>query len=262
MPTLLAASHLAKRFGENRVLDGVDLTIERGAFVSLVGPSGCGKTTLLRILAGLEPASAGAIAISRGAAGYRPRVGIVFQDAALFPWRTALENVEYGQEIAGVPRRERRAASRRLLQAFGLAGCEERMPAELSGGMKQRVALARALVTDPDLLLLDEPFSAVDDQLREALQAWLLEIRARRNVTVLFATHGIAEAVFLADRVVVLSPRPARIAGVVEVDLPHPRQRSSHAAVELERAVRALLETQDAPSHEIGRYGALGSRVR
>jgi NitT/TauT family transport system ATP-binding protein len=262
MPALLAASHLAKRFGRSLVLDRLDFTLERGAFVSLVGPSGCGKTTLLRILAGLEPASGGAIAIDGGGAGHRPRIGIVFQDAALFPWRTALENVEYGLELAGTPRGERRAASRRLLHAFGLAGCEERTPAELSGGMKQRVALARALVTDPDLLLLDEPFSAVDDQLREALQAWLLEIRARRNVTVLFATHGIAEAVFLADRVIVLSPRPARIAGVVEVDFPHPRQRSSHAAVELEGAVRALLDAHGAPSPELRTLGAPATHVR
>ncbi len=243
MGASLSTTALAKRFGAATVFEGIDLEVRRGELVGVVGPSGCGKSTLLRVLAGLEPASAGAIAYG---GCMPPRIGLASQDPALFPWRTSVENVEYGLALERVPATVRREAAMALLAAFGLSGSEHRLPRELSGGMRQRVSLARALVTRPDLLLLDEPFSAVDDQTREALQDCLLQVRARRQVAGVFVTHSIPEAVHLCDRVLVLTSSPARLAGCVHIDLPYPRERSSCAASELERSVRAMLQAGNA----------------
>jgi NitT/TauT family transport system ATP-binding protein len=188
-------------------VDGVDLEVRGGELVAILGPSGCGKSTLLRLVAGLDAPQGGEVAV--GAA--RRRVSFVFQDAHLLPWRTVQRNVELPLELAGASRAERAASATRLIAQVGLADAAGRYPAQLSGGMRMRASLARALVTDPELLLLDEPFAAVDEITRHRLDEQLRALCAARPLTVLFVTHSIAEAAFLAERVVVLSPRPARV---------------------------------------------------
>ncbi|GAA1501245.1 ABC transporter ATP-binding protein [Kitasatospora kazusensis] len=201
-------------------VDSVDLDIEAGEFVVLVGPSGCGKSTLLDLLGGLTAPTSGQILL-----GGRPVTGpgldrsTVFQQYALLPWRTAQGNVEFGLEARGVPRRQRAGLAREYLELVGLTGFEDRHPHELSGGMKQRVAIARSLAGDPDVLLMDEPFAALDAQTRESLQAELLRIWERTGKTVVFITHGIEEAVYLGQRVAVLTSRPGRVKEVVPIDL-------------------------------------------
>ena len=205
-------------------LGGVSFGVGAGEFVAVVGPSGCGKSTLLRIVAGLAAPSGGEVRVGGAAVrGPRADVGLVFQRPVLLPWRTARGNVLLPAEVL---RRDRAAARRRadeLLELVGLGGFGERYPAELSGGMQARVAIARALAHDPPLLLMDEPFGALDALTREELGRELLRVWDAERKTVLFVTHGIAEAVLLADRVVVLTPRPGRVAEVVAVDLPRPR---------------------------------------
>ena len=191
-------------------VDGVDLEVRAGEVVAILGPSGCGKSTLLRLVAGLDAPQAGTVDVSAAAARDR-RVSFVFQDAHLLPWRTVRRNVELPLELAGAGSPARAAAAGRMIARVGLADAADRHPAQLSGGMKMRASLARALVTDPDLLLLDEPFAAVDEITRHYLDEQLLALWAERRITVLFVTHSIAEAAFLAERIVVLSPRPARV---------------------------------------------------
>jgi NitT/TauT family transport system ATP-binding protein len=207
------------------VLGGVDLTIRRGEFITLVGPSGSGKSVLLDVIAGLTEASSGVAEID-GDAVTRPHPGTayVFQQYALFPWRTALENVEYALEVRGVGRKERRERARAYLDLFGLRAFEDRYPSQLSGGMQQRVAIARALANDPEVLLMDEPFAALDAQTRDILQSELLRIWEQIKTTVVFVTHSIDEAIFLADRIVVMTARPARVKEIIEIDLPRPRE--------------------------------------
>jgi NitT/TauT family transport system ATP-binding protein len=249
----LHVSGLVKRFGATSVLDGIDLELRKGTFASVVGPSGCGKTTLVRILAGLEPASGGTVCLA-GEAVVRPapRVGVVFQEHALFPWRTALENVELGLEFAGVPGKTRRAAAREMLRAFGLAGCESRYPGQLSGGMRQRVALARTLVTGPELLLMDEPFNALDPRARAGVQRFLLQLWQERRDTVLFVTHSLDEAVLLSDEVIVLSPAPARVLDVVHLDLPRPRDPAGLAESVMRKRLLAQLDAASSPGRASG----------
>jgi NitT/TauT family transport system ATP-binding protein len=201
-------------------LDDVNLEIAGGEFLALVGPSGCGKSTLLDLLGGLTEPTAGRILVD-GVPVTGPGLdrGIVFQQYALFPWRTALGNVEFGLEAKGVSKRERSEKARDYLHLVGLEGFEGRYPHELSGGMKQRVALARSLAFDPQVLLMDEPFAALDAQTREALQNELLRIWASTGKTVLFITHGIDEAVYLGQRVAVMTSRPGRIKEVVDIGL-------------------------------------------
>jgi len=206
------------------VLDGVDLTINRGEFITLVGPSGSGKSVLLDVIAGLTEATSGVARID-GIEVAKPhaRTAYVFQQYALFPWRTALQNVEYALEVRGVAAAERREKARYFLHLFGLKGFEDRFPSQLSGGMQQRVAIARALSTDPQVLLMDEPFAALDAQTRDILQSELLRIWEQIKTTVVFVTHAIDEAIYLADRVVVMTARPASVKEIVEIDLPRPR---------------------------------------
>lgn len=205
-------------------LDGINLEVKKGEFLALVGPSGCGKSTLLDIVGGMTKPNSGRVYIDgKPINGPALDRGIVFQGYALFPWRTAIENVEFGLEVKEVPKSKRDAIARKYLSLVGLSGFESRYPYELSGGMKQRVAIARALAYDPDVLLMDEPFGALDAQTREILQVQLLKIWDETHKTVLFVTHSIDEAIFLADRVVIMTARPGIIKKIVNVELPRPR---------------------------------------
>ena len=220
----LAVANLSKTFGDLEVLRAIDLEVARGEFIAVVGPSGCGKTTFLRIVAGLEPSSAGEVRLDgrvvRGPAGDR---GFVFQTDNLLPWRTVLSNAMIGPELAGRIGDAERRRTLALLRLVGLEGFEHYYPRELSGGMRQRVNLARALAIDPEILLMDEPFSALDAQTREIMQTELLRIWNEGRKTVLFVTHQIDEAVFLSDRVLVFARRPGRLQETVEIALPRPR---------------------------------------
>jgi NitT/TauT family transport system ATP-binding protein len=208
-------------------LKDVNLKVKKGEFVAIVGPSGCGKSTLLDILAGLAKPTSGDILIDgRKVSGPALDRGIVLQGYALFPWRTVRQNVEFGLEIKKLPKAERKEIATRFINLVGLEGFGDHFPHELSGGMKQRVAIARALAYDPEVLLMDEPFAAVDAQTRETLQDELLRIWEETGKTIVFVTHSIEEAVFLADRVAVLGTNPGVVKEVVEIDLPRPRHNS------------------------------------
>jgi NitT/TauT family transport system ATP-binding protein len=205
-------------------LHGVDLTIETEEFVCLLGPSGCGKTTLLKAIAGLVVLDAGLIRIDgRPVVGPGPERAMVFQQFALLPWADVTTNIAFGLELRGVPRPEREQRACELAQAVGLEGFEKHYPRQLSGGMQQRVGLARALAVDPQILLMDEPFGAVDEQTRRLLQEDLLRLIERSQKTVVFVTHSMDEAVRLGDRVVLMTPRPGRIRESIQVHLPRPR---------------------------------------
>jgi NitT/TauT family transport system ATP-binding protein len=208
-------------------LRNVSLRVDPGQFISIVGASGCGKTTLLRIVDGLVAPTRGEVRVDgRAVTTPGPDRGFVFQQDALFPWRTVLDNVIFGLEVQGKSKREARERADGLIRLVGLAGFEQHFPHELSGGMRQRANLARALTIDPDILLMDEPFAALDAQTREIMQAELLRIWRSNRKTVLFVTHQIDEAVYLADRVVVMTSRPGQIKAVLEVDIPRPRDLS------------------------------------
>jgi NitT/TauT family transport system ATP-binding protein len=207
-------------------LKNVSLDIREGEFISLLGPSGCGKTTLLRIIADLLQPTSGSVSIR----GQSPRdirlqqkYGIVFQNPVLYDWRTVRRNICMPMEIMGIPKKERTARINRMLEMVGLQDFGYKYPFELSGGMQQRVGIARALALDPEFLLMDEPFSALDEFTREKMNEDLLDIWSKTNKTVIFVTHNIPESVFLSDRVVVLSPHPGRLSAIVDIDLPRPR---------------------------------------
>ena len=218
---------VSKRFGHGAsgvlALDRISLDVAQGEFVCLVGASGCGKTTLLNLLAGLDQPTAGTITVGQPGA----RVAVMFQEAALFPWLTVSRNVELALQLRGVPRKERRARALDLLQRVHLAGFADRRPHELSGGMRQRVALARALAQEADVLLMDEPFGALDAMTRDLLHDELERIWATSDLTVVFVTHNVREAARLGDRIVLLTSRPGRVAAEFAVDLPRPRRIDS-----------------------------------
>jgi NitT/TauT family transport system ATP-binding protein len=217
------------------VLEGIDLDVAAGSFVALLGPSGCGKSTLLRVVAGLDAPDGGRIALEGGGA-----VAFVFQDALLLPWRTVVDNAALPLQLAGVPAVERRERARQALARVGLDDAGARLPHELSGGMRMRVSLARALVTEPQLLLLDEPFAALDEMNRQRLDDQLRELWARLGLTVVFVTHSVDEAVYLSQRTVVLSGRPARIVEDLAVDLPATRTVELRADAGFARQTGAL----------------------
>ncbi len=229
--------------GRLEVLRDVSFRVEEGEFVAVVGPSGCGKTTLLRLIAGLAHPTAGRVLLA-GRPISRPsrQVGLVFQKPALLPWRTALENVVLPLEVDGHSREEALRKARALLHWVGLAGFEDAYPAHLSGGMAQRVALARALVHDPSILLLDEPFGSLDALTRETLAGELARLWEERRLTVVMVTHSVSEAVFLADRVLVLSPRPATVVADLPISLPRPRSTGLPEDAAFNTVVREVRE--------------------
>lgn len=211
--------------GDFVALDEVSLDVAPGEFLALVGPSGCGKSTLLDLVGGLTRPTSGEVSIGgRPVTGPGLDRGIVFQQYTLFPWRTALANVEFGLEEKRIRRRERTARAKEMLELVGLSAFADRYPHELSGGMKQRVAIARSLAYEPEVLLMDEPYAALDAQTREALQDDLLDIWRRTGTTILFITHSIEEAVYLGQRVAVMTSRPGRIKAVVDIDLAPPEE--------------------------------------
>ncbi len=207
-------------------LQAIDLVVEEEEFLAIVGPSGCGKSTLLNIIAGLLTPTSGGVFFEGLDDGSWPPTAMVFQEFALFPWRTVLGNIEFGLEERGIPAAERRETARRLVELVGLAGFEGKYPHQLSGGMRQRVGIARALGVNPAVLLMDEPFSALDAQTRQLLQIELLSIWERTRKTILYVTHNIQEAVFMADRVAVLSRRPGRLIELIPVELKRPRHEA------------------------------------
>jgi ABC-type nitrate/sulfonate/bicarbonate transport system ATPase subunit len=220
----LVVDEVSKGFPGLPVLDGIAFDVAPGEFVSVIGPSGCGKSTLFDIIAGLERPDAGRVLMDGAdATGQVDHVAYMPQRDLLFPWRSVLDNTALGLEVAGVRRRVARERARALFGPFGLAGFEDARPHELSGGMRQRAALLRTVVQDRPLLLLDEPFGALDSLTRSDMQAWLADVWARYGWTVLLVTHDIREAVYLSDRVVVLAPRPSKVRAEVSIDLPRPR---------------------------------------
>jgi NitT/TauT family transport system ATP-binding protein len=238
-------------------LRDLDLEVREGEFFCVVGPSGCGKTTLLFVIAGLFRPSRGAIAINdRAIEGPGSDRGMVFQDYALLPWKTVIDNVAFGLKIRGVPRKERYDTARRFIDMMDLGEFEDRYPHQLSGGMKQRVAVARTLAASPEVMLLDEPFAAVDAQTRMTLQEELTRVVGATRVTAILVTHSVEEAVFLGDRVAVLTPRPGRLKEIVEVQIPRSERRWSQLGgsatfVDLRERVLTSIRGSGAPNSEV-----------
>ncbi|WP_127531023.1 ABC transporter ATP-binding protein [Paenibacillus kobensis] len=244
------------------VLDGFDLDVKEGEFLAVLGPSGCGKSTFLHILAGLSKQTSGDISVDGVPIdGVNKKHGVVFQGYALFPWRTVLQNVEVGLQIRGVRSKERKEIAREYIQLVGLQDFENRYPHELSGGMKQRVAIARSLAYAPDVLLMDEPFAALDAQTREVLQSELLRIWEAKKTTIVFITHSLDEAIFLADRVAVMTARPGKVKELIEIPLERPRAaeiRNSEAFVSLRQRAWDILKDEVDKSQQLGRPAADG----
>jgi len=227
-PPLITFRGVGLDLGGRRILDGIDIEIRRGEFVCVIGPSGCGKTTTLRLIAGLFTPSAGAVVYDgRPVTGPRRDIAIVFQDygKALLPWRTVAGNVSLALEATGCPRGERPARIAALLNKVGLGSHADKFPNQLSGGMQQRLQIARCLAQDPSVLLMDEPFGALDAMTRQALQDELLQIVRTSGTTAFFVTHDLEEALYLADRVIALSPNPGRVGAIYDVPLPYPRDQ-------------------------------------
>jgi NitT/TauT family transport system ATP-binding protein len=226
-------------------IENLSLTVHDKEFVCVLGPSGCGKTTLLRMIAGLDSASSGEIVLDgERITGINPKVGIVFQEYSLFPWRSVIDNIAFGLEMRGFARTERNRVAEQYLDLVGLTQFRESYPSELSGGMRQRVAVARALALEPVVLLMDEPFGALDAQTRNMLQHELLGIWEKTKKTIIFITHSVDEAVFLADRIVALTPRPGTICEIIPIDQVRPRDRTS---VEFAKVRRYVLDMINQP---------------
>ncbi len=247
--SILSFKNVRKAFPKNGeelvAIQDFTLDVEEGEFVCLLGPSGCGKTTLLRMVAGLESISKGTIELNgKAITGPGSDRGMVFQDFGLFPWRNVTKNVEFGLEVKNIPAEKRAEIAQKYVELVGLKGFERSHPRELSGGMKQRVGIARALANDPAVLLMDEPFGALDAQTRNQMQMELLRIWKETKKTVLFVTHSVDEAVFLADRIVVMTARPGSIKDLWNIDLPRPRDRASSKFITLRREILDELEVQ------------------
>jgi NitT/TauT family transport system ATP-binding protein len=241
-PVSIDVEGVSKRFGAVQALVDIHLRVGAGEFLTLIGPSGCGKTTLLKTMAGLVPVDVGRVRVgARAVTGPGRECSMVFQDFALLPWASVQRNVEFGLLLRGVGAADRAATARRYIAKVGLAGFEDAYPAQLSGGMQQRVGLARALAVDPQVLLMDEPFASIDEQTRRVFQDDLLALWSEERKTVVFVTHSMEEAIYLSDRVVVLSPRPGRVHQILDVPLPRPREATDvRAGVEFTRLVDGL----------------------
>lgn len=248
--------HFASPDGSEVVaLDGASIDVPSGSFISIIGPSGCGKSTLFNLIAGLDHPTDGRILLDdEDCTGQQGRVGYMLQKDLLLPWRTILGNVALGLEVAGVPRRDREPLARRFLSHYGLAGFEDRYPAQLSGGMRQRAALLRTIMFNRDVILLDEPFGALDALTRAQMQEWLLDLWDDLDKTVLFVTHDVDEALYLSDTVYVMSPRPGRIVARLDVPLDRPRKPSvvtSREFVELKEVALGLLGERRSDTEEV-----------
>jgi NitT/TauT family transport system ATP-binding protein len=236
---MIELAGLTKRYGSGQtILDSMNLTISRGEFVSIIGPSGCGKSTALKLIAGLAVPTAGTITVD-GMTPHHAReiISFIFQDATLLPWRTVQQNVGLGLELEEMESKRRKEKTSRLLELVGLRHMSDAYPRELSGGMKMRVSIARALATSPRLLLMDEPFAALDEMSRDRLNEELLRLRAEQKWTAVFVTHSVAEAVFLSTRIVVLAANPGRIHAVLPIELPLPRTAELRDTPEFEARV-------------------------
>ena len=224
------------------VLQDINLTVNEEEFVALVGPSGCGKSTLLNIASGLLQPSSGTVKFTEVEAGYEPRMSIVFQETGLFPWRNVQDNIAFGLETAGMLTAEKEARIKHYIELVGLKGFEKSFPHQLSGGMRQRVGIARALAIEPDLLLMDEPFSALDAQTRTIMQEELVTLWEKTRLTTLYVTHNIQEAVMLADRVVLLSRRPGKVNKILTIDIPRADRDKPEHAEEIAEFIRIIWE--------------------
>lgn len=250
IPPYIKLDNLTKRYANgNVVLDDINLTFKKGEFISLIGPSGCGKSTLLKLISSLTPITSGSIIIDgMQPANAREIMSFIFQDATLLPWRTVEANVGLGLEIEGLPKITRLEQVNSLLTLVGLEKVGKKYPRELSGGMKMRVSIARALATTPKILLLDEPFAALDEMTRDRLNEELLRLREKSGWTGIFVTHSVAEAVFLSTRIIVLSANPGRVAQDIAVNFPYPRSEELRLSSEYEQMVthvsRALRTVQ------------------
>jgi NitT/TauT family transport system ATP-binding protein len=236
---------VCKSFDDLEVIRDLNLKVADDEFVSFIGPSGCGKTTILRLIAGLEEPTEGEIYeddnLVEGPGSDR---GVVFQEFALFPWRTVIKNIEFGLEMKRIPKEKRREIALEFIDLVNLEGFEDAYPKELSGGMKQRVGIARALANDPDVLLMDEPFGSLDAQTRNIMQRELLRIWQKKSKTVIFVTHSVDEALYLSDRVIVLTARPASVKKDFIIDLPRPRDRAGEEFAKMRHALLAEVEDE------------------
>ncbi|WP_274364586.1 ABC transporter ATP-binding protein [Paenibacillus thermotolerans] len=242
----LELRNVNKSFGSLQVLKHIDIKVEKGEFAAIVGPSGCGKSTALRMFAGLETASDGQVLVDgKPIAGPAPERMMIFQEHALYPWSTVEDNVGLGMELAGVGRKERSERVNAVLEKVNLAGFNRYYPSQLSGGMRQRVAIARALVMDPDVLLLDEPYGALDAMTRLTMQNELLRLWEGSGKTMLLITHDIDEALYLADKIYVMSARPGQVIRTIDLTLPRPRNRNGAEFVALRHEIMSLLGLEE-----------------
>lgn len=253
---MISVRGVSKAFGALRVLERVDLEVARGEFLVILGASGCGKSTLLNLVSGFERATHGSVHVNgREVRDIDPGCGMVFQQYALFPWKTVRENVEFGLKMRGVGRRERAERAATFIEMVGLKGFENSYPHALSGGMKQRVSIARVLANDPDVMLFDEPFAALDAMTRQVLQEQLLTIYEKSGKTILFITHSIDEALMLSTRMVVMGAKPGRIVQDIANDLPHPRTADvqlSPRYIELKKSIWDTVQAEVMKSLETG----------
>lgn len=243
MASELILKNISKSYFSNadgrkqKILSDISFKVPKGSFVTILGGNGCGKSTLLRSISGMENPDSGSILIDGEEKARLGRIGLVSQEINLFPWRTALENVTFSLEMQKIPKDEREAIAKTYLCAFGLGEYLSHYPSELSGGMKQKVAIARTLVAAPDIILMDEPFSALDYQTRTGLQCFFLQLWGKLRETILFVTHEVEEAIFLSDYIVILSQIPSVVKKIIHIDMPRPRSRTSEEFIELSREV-------------------------